>query len=101
MTCSIPGACAGNLFEELPIQGSRKYRCLNIILNLQAGWSRLRQQIRRWRQQESDQGDGGDEVKPPSATGTSDRPLGMVKFVIKGVDLEEDQPYGAYFLVFK
>jgi len=55
---------------------------------------------RRWQQQKPQQGEDGDDVQPPAAGVTSDRPLGMAKFVIKGVDLK-DQPYGAYFLVFK
>lgn len=63
-------------------------------LQVQKLWRFLRKQQHR-------KSESGEDVHPPYQVKPSDRPLGIFKFVIGSLKLEEEQAQGAYFLVFK
>ena len=68
---------------------------------MQAGQPQLQKLWDTVRKQQHRESEGSSEVHPPYQIKKSDRPLGMFKFVIGSLELEEDVPEGAYFLVFK
>ena len=70
-------------------------------MTLQAGQPQLRKLWDSLRKQQHRRSESGSEVHPPYQLKKSDRPLGIFKFVIGSLKLEEDVPQGAYFLVFK